>query len=100
MLCAHNDIVCAVDEKRTVALVLLDPSAAFDTVDHATLLYSQFSSDGSMSATRLGHDVDQSASTAAGSVVGSVEFITYTCTPRLHRRCQKLVLIAKTTAQH
>ena len=38
MLCVHNDIVRAVDQKRIVALVLLDLSAAFDTVDRATLL--------------------------------------------------------------
>ena len=38
MLCVHNDIVCAVDEKRIAALVLLDLSAAFDTVHHSTLL--------------------------------------------------------------
>ena len=49
MLCVHNDIVRAVDQKRIVALVLLDLSAAFDTVDHATLLSvfkTQFGVDG------------------------------------------------------
>ena len=38
ILCVHNDIVSAVDSKRIVDLVLLDLSAAFDMVDHDTLL--------------------------------------------------------------
>ena len=34
VLCVHNDLVRAVDEKHIAALVLLDLSAAFDTVDY------------------------------------------------------------------
>ena len=34
----HNDIMRAFDEKKSVILVLLDLSAAFDTVDHDRLL--------------------------------------------------------------
>ena len=34
----HNDIMRASDEKKSVILVLLDLSAAFDTVDHDRLL--------------------------------------------------------------
>ena len=35
----HNDILTAVDNNRIVILLLLDLSAAFDTVDHAILLH-------------------------------------------------------------
>ena len=34
----HNDILTALDNRRTVILLLLDLSAAFGTVDHDILL--------------------------------------------------------------
>ena len=38
LLRVHNDIMMAVDKGKHVFLVLLDLSAAFDTVDHEILL--------------------------------------------------------------
>ena len=39
LLCVQNDIVQAIDGKKSVILVLLDLSAAFDTIDHSVLLH-------------------------------------------------------------
>jgi hypothetical protein len=40
LLRVHSDLVRAVDRKHVVALVLLDLSSAFDTVDHTTPAHS------------------------------------------------------------
>ena len=37
LLKVHNDIIISMDQGEVTALTLLDPSAAFDTIDHATL---------------------------------------------------------------
>lgn len=38
LLRVHNDITMAIDKGKCAFLILLDLSAAFDTVDHETLL--------------------------------------------------------------
>ena len=38
LLRVHNDVLCALEDRRYVMLVLLDLSAAFDTVAHNILL--------------------------------------------------------------
>jgi hypothetical protein len=39
LLRIQNDILCAIDKQKVTALVLLDLSAAFDTIDHSILLH-------------------------------------------------------------
>ena len=49
LLRVHNDILVAIDKRHCVMLLLLDLSAAFDTVDHdilLTRLHSKYSISG------------------------------------------------------
>ena len=39
LLRVHNDILCALDDHKEVLLLLLDLTAAFDTIDHSILLH-------------------------------------------------------------
>ncbi len=42
ILKVQNDILVAIDNRKCVVLLLLDMSAAFDTVDHELLLQRMF----------------------------------------------------------
>lgn len=53
LLKIHNDIVSSMDKGKVTALTLLDLSAAFDTIDHSTLL-SRLESWFGISGTALG----------------------------------------------
>jgi len=97
VFCVHNDLVRAVDEKHIAALVLLDLSVAFDTVDHPTVLtvlqrrfgvcgfalqwFSLYLADRtqvfSMNGTET-QPIPVQCSVPQGSVLGPVKFISYT----------------------
>jgi hypothetical protein len=93
----HNDLVRAIDKGHVTALVLLDLSAAFDTVDHKLLievLKNRFSFDGialdwfqsyldNRSQTFMFGNVESmtyavNSSVPQGSVLGPLEFVAYT----------------------
>ena len=97
VLKVHNDLVRAVDDCRVSQLVLLDLSAAFDTVDHQILLcvlshrfgisgtafnwFESYLSGRTQSFVYAGHVTDcfpVACSVPQGSVFGPLGFIAYT----------------------
>ena len=97
LLKVENDILSAMDQGRLVALVLLDLSAAFDTVDHCLLIkrLQQLGLNGTVLQWFASYLLDRSQSVQIhdkcsapsnlqygvpqGSVLGPVLFSLYTC---------------------
>ena len=97
VLSVHNDLVRAIDQNKVSLLLLLDLSAAFDTVDHSILLsvlcrrfnvsgtsfqwFKSYLSDRSQSFFYDGQQTSSfevDCSVPQGSVLGPVEFVAYT----------------------
>ena len=93
----HNDLVRAADSDRVTALILLDLSSAFDTVDHSimlTVLSQRFGIDGQALEWFRSYLADRTQSVVVngspsettqvdcsvpqGSVLGPLKFISYT----------------------
>ena len=96
LICVQNNIVCALDDKKSVLLVLLDLSAAFDTVDHNALMkvlekrvgviglalkwFASYLSDRSQCVSINGvysKEANIKCGVPQGSVLGPVLFTTY-----------------------
>ena len=77
MLIVHSDIIQAVDRGQLMALILLDLSSEFDTVDHdclLSILCNQFSVDGSAASWFQSHLSERTQTfTARGSQSSPVE---------------------------
>lgn len=97
VLSVMNDVIRSIDEGKVVPLVLLDLSAAFDTVDHEILLevlhnrfsvsdiplswFQSYLTGRTQSISVNGVESARSAVTCSvpqGSVLGSIQFISYT----------------------
>jgi len=97
VLTVHNDIIQAIDRGQLTALVLLDLSSAFDTVDHTcllTILQNRFSVDATVASWFQSYLSDRTQTFSAGrdqsppvmlycsvpqgSALGPVQFIAYT----------------------
>lgn len=76
LLRVQNDILCALDRKQWALLVLLDFSAAFDTIDH-TLLLDRLSARFGISGTAHSVDTLLPDRSQSGSMTVALNFIHF-----------------------
>ena len=85
LLKIHNDLILAMDRGEVTSLILLDLSAAFDTVDHSILLtrlQNWFGLDGLSLAWFTSYLSSRSQAVSINDSISAFSFLFLWCTPR------------------
>ena len=96
LLKVHNDVLRAVDDHRQVVLVLLDLSAAFDTIDHQILrqrLQLRFCVSGTVLRWFSAYLKDRSQTVSINNVDSDQHKIMWGVPPRISLWCAAVYVV-------